>query len=96
MEVLKTHPCMRKEGVLEGFICPFCFKVFSKIELAILCKESHDELEVDYVFTAGNRFPVEVIVKRMKGTEMVEVATYKIEKVEKIDKGKVVKENKEK
>lgn len=94
--VSKTHPCLDKEtGLYHGWVCDLCLKIYPTKELALRCKEAHDELEADYVFATGKRFPLEIIVKRKKGTILVEIATYNLEKVEKIEKGKVVRTEKE-
>jgi hypothetical protein len=87
------HPCYDPaSGVLKGFMCPFCARIFPSEELAKQCKESHDDFEIDYIFEKGHRFPIEIVVKRVKGNVLIEVGTYKIKKVEEIDKDGKVKE----
>jgi len=73
MKDIKKHPCMTKDGILKGFVCPFCAKIYAYKEQAISCKESHDDFQVDYFFEKGHRFPVEVIIKRIKGNEIIEI-----------------------
>lgn len=89
---IKKHPCMLPEGILEGFVCPYCLKIYPTKEQAIRCKDSHEEFEIDYIFEKGYRFPTEVLIKRIIGVDVVEIGTYKLEKVEELDEnGKVKK-----
>lgn len=91
MEKQNKHPCLLPEGILHGYICPYCMKVYPIKDMAIRCKESHDDLQVDYFFEKGKIFPSEVIIKRIKGNIIIQIGTYKIEKVEEIQDGKVSK-----
>ena len=72
------------KGVLKGFLCPVCWTLFEAEDLAVLCMESHDELLPELIFQTGDRFPIEVIVKRLKGEEITEVASYERKKIEKV------------
>lgn len=95
-EDITKHPCYDKEkGILKGYMCPYCVKIYPTEQEAILCKESHDEFEVDYVFQQGHRFPVEVLIKRVKGNKITEIGTYKMSKLEILDESGKVKEVKE-
>lgn len=87
------HPCYDSaSGVLKGWMCPFCVRIFPSEEQAKQCKESHDDFEIDYIFEKGYRFPAEIIVKRVKGNVLIEVGTYTIKKVEVMDENEKVKE----
>jgi len=87
---IEQHPCYDEEaGILQGYVCPFCMKVYPSKDMAVRCKEAHDDFEVDYFFEKGKIFPAEVIVKRIKGNKLIQVATYKPEKVEELEDGKV-------
>jgi hypothetical protein len=84
------HPCYDPQsGVLHGWMCPFCARIFPSEEQAKQCKESHDDFEIDYIFEKGYRFPAEILVKRVKGNILIEVGTYTIKKVEVLENGKV-------
>lgn len=93
---IEDHPCYDKDtGCLKGYVCPFCMKVYPIKEQAMRCKESHEDFEIDYIFEKGHKFPVQVIVKRIKGTEIKEVGTYIVKKIEVLEDGKVKKTLKE-
>lgn len=91
----RNHPCYDpKTGILKGFICPFCLKIYPIEDQAIQCRESHDDFEIDYVFEKGKRFPLEILVKRVKGDKIIEVGTYGMKKLEVLDDEGKVKETK--
>jgi hypothetical protein len=87
------HPCYDpKSGVLHGWMCPFCLKIYPSEEQAKLCKDSHDDFQIDYLFEKGYRFPTEIIVKRVKGNQLIEIGTYIVDKVEVMNEDGKVKE----
>lgn len=87
------HPCYDPaSGVLKGWMCPFCARMYPSEEQAKQCKESHDDFEIDYIFEKGYRFPAEIVVKRVKGNILIEVGTYKPEKIEIMDENCKVKQ----
>jgi len=70
---------------VHGWRCNFCGEIYPTKEEAEKCWERHIMFETDYVFTLGEEFPVEVIVRKIEGDRIVEVATYTLSKKEKVD-----------
>lgn len=90
---IKKHPCYDpKTGILKGYMCPYCAKIFPTEDQAVACKESHDDFQIDYVFGQGKRFPIEILVKRIKGDKVVSIGTYVMKKMEVLDEEGKVKE----
>ena len=70
---------------VHGWRCNFCGEIYPTKEEAEKCWERHIMFETDYVFALGEEFPVEVIVKKIEGERIVEIATYTLEKKEKVN-----------
>lgn len=86
MAEVDTNRFMTPGGVLHGFLCPTCERLFETEDEAISCRESHDELGMEPMYAVGQRFPVEITVMRVKGRKIIEIASYKREgEIQKVD-----------
>jgi hypothetical protein len=69
---------------VHGFRCNFCGEILPTKEAAQKCWELHSFLVNDYVFQLGEEFPTEVLVEKVLGGFIEEVASYELVKKEKI------------
>ena len=72
------------KGVFLAYLCPVCEGKFKTEDEAVACMESHDELQAQMIFEMGERFPIEIMVRRVEGKKMTQVGYYKKIKVEDI------------
>jgi len=86
MSEMELRNFLTDEGVLKGFLCPYCFLLYEAETEAVQCRDSHDELISEFqFFSMGERFPSEVIVKRIVGNKITQIATYERTKIEDVD-----------
>lgn len=77
--------CTLPSGVLHGYICPVCVSLYETEQEAKQCMQAHDDLAIrDFVFSLGEQFPIEILVDRTVQGKVVEIATYKRAKIDKV------------
>jgi hypothetical protein len=81
----ETKAFMTPRNVIHCYLCPICERKFLTEDEAVQCMETHDELTLMPMYSVGERFPREIIVSRIEGKKITEVATY--------PRGEVVKVN---
>jgi len=70
---------------VHGWQCQFCGEIYPTKEEALKCWERHIEFVTEFIFGLGEEFPIEVLVKKIEGNEITEIATYELVKKEKVN-----------
>lgn len=70
---------------VHGYQCMFCGEIYATKAEAELCWERHTTFEMEPLFTLGEEFPIEILVKKVEGDKYTEIATYELKKKEKVD-----------
>ena len=77
--------CTLPSGILHGFLCPVCISLYESEQEAMQCMKAHDELAIrDFIMSMGEKFPIEILVDRTLQGKVVEIATYKRSKIDKV------------
>ena len=63
----------------------FCGEIWLTREEAEKCWLNHIQFVADYTFELGEEFPTEVIVKKVEGSNVVEVGSYDLKEKKKVN-----------
>jgi len=75
---------MKPTREVHGFQCMFCGEIYERKEEAENCWERHIEYTTEPLYNMSDEYPVEILVKKIEGGFYTEIATYVLEKKEKV------------
>jgi len=61
---------------VRGYMCEICEEIYDTREQAVECENSHIETMIEPVYTIGEEYPVQLILKVIKNKEIVGEIVY--------------------